>query len=301
MGAGPLEGSAPDASPDDELTAERRSGRSGPGGGGRCCRSCGRTAPGRRRHVRAWFDTSDPFGRATAGVELLTFHGAKGREWHTVHLAGCETSLVPHRTATTIAARAEEARLLYVACTRATDALTINWAQRRSGYQRKFTPLLDGFEHHAGADAAPRRHRGAASPVIRDGAPRPAPHVAGLHHAAGVLPEALVTDAVLASIADRPPASADELAAITSFVHTPPNDSRRRSSTSCARPKGGVRHRGSGRSVGQVDDDRRVVGRRGALAGVAVDDDHAARSATDAEQSRRSMRRPRPWWKSPAR
>ena len=63
---------------------------------------------------------------------MLTFHGAKGREWHTVLLVGCETSLVPHRSATTNAARAEEARLLYVAVTRATDELIVNWARRRA-------------------------------------------------------------------------------------------------------------------------------------------------------------------------
>ncbi len=66
-----------------------------------------------------------------------------------MHLVGCETSLVPHRSATTKVARAEEARLLYVALTRATDRLTVNWAERRQGYQRKLTPFLDGFESEA--------------------------------------------------------------------------------------------------------------------------------------------------------
>ena len=45
--------------------------------------------------------------------------------------------------------RAEEARLLYVALTRATDALTVNWAERRGGYLRKLTPFLDGFASEA--------------------------------------------------------------------------------------------------------------------------------------------------------
>ena len=41
----------------------------------------------------------------------------------TVVVTGVETGLVPHRSATTAAARAEEARLLHVAVTRATDRL----------------------------------------------------------------------------------------------------------------------------------------------------------------------------------
>ncbi len=46
---------------------------------------------------RTWVTANDPFGRQQPGVELQTFHAAKGREWHTVHVVGCETSLVPHR------------------------------------------------------------------------------------------------------------------------------------------------------------------------------------------------------------
>ena len=65
---------------------------------------------------RSWVSTTDPFDlRDDRGVELLTFHGSKGREWHTVFVTGVETGLVPIRSATTGAQRAEEARLLYVA------------------------------------------------------------------------------------------------------------------------------------------------------------------------------------------
>ncbi|MFP5488917.1 MAG: UvrD-helicase domain-containing protein, partial [Acidimicrobiia bacterium] len=34
---------------------------------------------------RAWVAATNPFGGDLPGVELLTFHAAKGREWHTVH------------------------------------------------------------------------------------------------------------------------------------------------------------------------------------------------------------------------
>ena len=40
---------------------------------------------------RAWVATTNPFDDGSpGGVEVLTFHGSKGREWHTVMLAGVE-------------------------------------------------------------------------------------------------------------------------------------------------------------------------------------------------------------------
>ena len=58
-------------------------------------------------------------------VSLLTFHGAKGREWPVVVVAGAEDGLIPHSSALSTAQQAEEARLLYVAITRAVDHLVI--------------------------------------------------------------------------------------------------------------------------------------------------------------------------------
>ncbi len=203
-----LERTHPDK-PDDELEPAEEIGRallaflrSQPAGGGPA--------------FRAWCEATDPFGRSTAGVELLTFHGAKGREWHTVHLAGCETSLVPHRSATTTAARAEEARLLYVAATRATDELVVHWARRRGGYQRKPSPLLDGFESGQPVTVPPpdsiavpaRSAREERLARLRDWR-------AGAARSGGVLPELLCSDAALAAIADHPPATAEQLDAIT--------------------------------------------------------------------------------------
>ena len=165
---------------------------------------------------RAWVDTNDPFGRRTAGVELSTFHAAKGREWHTVVLAGCETSLVPHRSATTSAAKAEEARLLYVAITRASDQLFISWARRRGGYQRKLTPLLEGFVSRTPEPVAPpadlvRMHRSPREQLLD----RLRAWRADAARAGGIVPEALCTDAALAHIADHPPHSPEVLDEIT--------------------------------------------------------------------------------------
>ncbi|MGZ8765014.1 MAG: ATP-dependent DNA helicase UvrD2 [Acidimicrobiia bacterium] len=65
-------------------------------------------------------------------VELLTFHRAKGLEFDTVWVTGLEQGLVPISFADTPSQRAEERRLLYVACSRAERALHLSWAQERT-------------------------------------------------------------------------------------------------------------------------------------------------------------------------
>lgn len=82
-----------------------------------------------------WIATRDREGLDTPGgrdlVTLTSFHGAKGLEWHTVHLAGMEEGFVPSGLAVTPDALAEEQRLLYVAITRAQVALHVTWARTR--------------------------------------------------------------------------------------------------------------------------------------------------------------------------
>jgi DNA helicase-2/ATP-dependent DNA helicase PcrA len=71
---------------------------------------------------------------AVDGVELSTFHRAKGLEWPAVAVVGLEDGMVPIAYATTAGALAEERRLLYVALTRAEDELWCSWAGlRRAG------------------------------------------------------------------------------------------------------------------------------------------------------------------------
>jgi DNA helicase-2/ATP-dependent DNA helicase PcrA len=164
---------------------------------------------------RAWVATTNPFDDAsTEGVALLTFHAAKGREWHTVVVTGVESSLVPHKSASTVAGRAEEGRLLYVAITRATDRLLITHAARRGGYARTVSPFIAELDVTEPAPAPPpRRVRARVDPLIgalrewRDESAR----------RADVLPIQLCSDRDLASIARARPTTAEELAAATSF------------------------------------------------------------------------------------
>lgn len=69
---------------------------------------------------------------ANDGVELTTFHGAKGLEWPIVHLVGLEDGLVPIAFASNRAAFQEEQRLLYVAATRAERELHVSWCRHRA-------------------------------------------------------------------------------------------------------------------------------------------------------------------------
>lgn len=76
------------------------------------------------------------------GVEVMTFHAAKGREWFGVVVAAAETGYLPHSSARTAAQKAEEARLGYVALTRAADDLVVTWARQRRKRNRTRSPLL---------------------------------------------------------------------------------------------------------------------------------------------------------------
>ena len=93
------------------------------------------------RTFGSWLVTSADIAE-TDGVEVLTFHAAKGREWSYVVVAGMEKGLLPHRSARTGAARSEEARLAYVALTRAAEELVVTWTDQRNTKSSGPSPFL---------------------------------------------------------------------------------------------------------------------------------------------------------------
>ncbi|EHN12651.1 ATP-dependent DNA helicase UvrD/PcrA [Patulibacter medicamentivorans] len=67
-------------------------------------------------------------------VTLMTLHNAKGLEFDSVFLIGCEDGVFPHSRAIDAGELEEERRLAYVGLTRARRHLSLTWARRRGLY-----------------------------------------------------------------------------------------------------------------------------------------------------------------------
>ena len=115
------------------------------------------------RTFGSWLATSSDVSEVE-GVDVLTFHAAKGREWSLVIVAGTEKGLLPYRSARSPQARSEEARLAYVALTRAADELIITWTDQRNGKPSGPSPLLPSVTTASPiVDAPPAEFRAVAS------------------------------------------------------------------------------------------------------------------------------------------
>jgi superfamily I DNA/RNA helicase len=80
-------------------------------------------------------------------VAVMTLHAAKGLEFSTVFVAGCEDGLIPYRRPDREEVDLdEERRLFYVGMTRARDRLILSWARKRTRFgksvQTRISPFL---------------------------------------------------------------------------------------------------------------------------------------------------------------
>jgi len=69
-------------------------------------------------------------------ITLMTLHNAKGLEYDTVFVVGCEDGNFPHMRALEEGSEEEERRLCYVAITRARQRLYMTWARERRLFGR---------------------------------------------------------------------------------------------------------------------------------------------------------------------
>ncbi|HEY4780077.1 MAG TPA: 3'-5' exonuclease, partial [Solirubrobacterales bacterium] len=97
-------------------------------------------------------------------VTLMTVHNAKGLEYDTVFVVGCEDGSFPHMRALEEGGEEEERRLCYVAITRARRRLYMTWARERRLFGRSERNLPSRFIDELPVELT-ERHATASSTV----------------------------------------------------------------------------------------------------------------------------------------
>jgi DNA helicase II / ATP-dependent DNA helicase PcrA len=89
-------------------------------------------------------------------ITLMTLHNAKGLEYDTVFVVGCEDGAFPHMRALEEGGEEEERRLCYVGITRARQRLYMTWARERRLFGRAERNLPSRFVDELPADLTER-------------------------------------------------------------------------------------------------------------------------------------------------
>ena len=160
------------------------------------------------------------------GVNLLTYHRAKGLEFDAVLLPAIEEGVLPIRQASTPAEVAEERRLLYVGLTRARVHLWLSWAARRAGASgreqpRKPSRFLDDLVPPGAGRVRPRAVASGMPRTGRASVRADGPLAEQLRawrrkraEADGVPAYVVFNDRTLAALSERQPRSRGELLAV---------------------------------------------------------------------------------------
>ena len=89
-------------------------------------------------------------------ITLMTLHNAKGLEYDTVFIVGCEDGAFPHMRALEEGGEEEERRLCYVGITRARQRLYLTWARERRLFGRAERNLPSRFVDELPAELTER-------------------------------------------------------------------------------------------------------------------------------------------------
>jgi DNA helicase-2/ATP-dependent DNA helicase PcrA len=89
-------------------------------------------------------------------ITLMTLHNAKGLEYDTVFIVGCEDGAFPHMRSLEEGDEEEERRLCYVGITRARQRLYMTWARERSLFGRSERNLPSRFVDELPAELTER-------------------------------------------------------------------------------------------------------------------------------------------------
>ncbi|HEX8689160.1 MAG TPA: UvrD-helicase domain-containing protein, partial [Solirubrobacterales bacterium] len=98
-------------------------------------------------------------------ITLMTLHNAKGLEYDTVFIVGCEDGAFPHMRALEEGAEEEELRLCYVGITRARQRLYMTWTRERRLFGRSEHNLPSRFVDELPAELT-ERHSNAPSAAL---------------------------------------------------------------------------------------------------------------------------------------
>jgi DNA helicase II / ATP-dependent DNA helicase PcrA len=104
-------------------------------------------------------------GEKESLVTLMTLHNAKGLEYDTVFIIGCEDGAFPHMRALEEGGEEEERRLCYVGITRARRRLYMTWARERSLFGRSERNLPSRFIDELPAELT-ERHSSAPGAAV---------------------------------------------------------------------------------------------------------------------------------------
>ena len=102
-------------------------------------------------------------GGEEALITLMTLHNAKGLEYDTVFIVGCEEGSFPHMRALEEGGEEEERRLCYVGITRARQRLYMTWARERRLFGRSERNLPSRFVDELPAELTEREASGAGA------------------------------------------------------------------------------------------------------------------------------------------